>query len=81
MTIITTSDEQQAFNQQQCPDCDKQRWQHVNAILCSETEPTLSELMTEVQSLREDVAFIRSFIEQLQSAIQANPLARNMFGG
>lgn len=79
--IVTTTAEQMEHNREICPDCGAARFQHLNAILCVENEPTLAEIMTEVQAIKADVAAIASFVGQLEQAVMSHPMAKMLMGG
>lgn len=80
--LITTSDEQVAYNRTVCEECKLERWQHVNAIMCTDSpdvDPTFAlvlDLTLKVESMAEQVAEIRAFIAMLQQAIESNPMAQ-----
>jgi len=78
-TPVTDLDAQYAYNRQVCDGCGNPRFIHVQAILCTETEPSVLELMNEIQEVRAMVTEVHQFIGFLETAIKSHPMASMLF--
>lgn len=81
------SDEQKAYNNQVCDRCGNPRFIHVQAILCSEQEPSnmdvitsLADVHAKLDALTTRIESVSKFVEQLEQAVMSHPMARAMFG-
>jgi hypothetical protein len=78
--MLTTNDEQVAHNNEMCDSCGNPRFVHVQAILCTEVEPTLADILARLEALSVQVEAIASFVNQLEQAVMSHPMAAAMFG-
>ena len=79
--LITTTDEQAKYNATQCTECGLRRFQHLNAVLCTEQQQvTLDDVFALLTEMRAELQSVKLFVDQLESAVKSHPMGKMLMG-